>query len=403
MDRETIRVGLGGTAVVSVAFGMSRYAYGLTLPDVREEFGLSELLLGVIASSTFVGYLVGLVCVPLVESRLGLRAPTTIGGVCGILGAATVALAPHPLVLAVGAVVSGSAAGWVWAPYSDIVTRVVPTRHQATVLAIITTGTGVGLIGLAALGLLAVFESWRLTWIGIAAAAGVATVLNLREVPRLAARRAATRGTRRSPWRRRMVPPLTYAVLYFAVTTVYFTYAGQVGRGGGLPPASASLLFAMIGLGGLVAIGTGGLAHRLGPTWLGISSVVLVSASLVLLAEASGSLTLILVSAVLAGMGFMVGSSLLAIWTAQVVPDRPGEAFTVALVIGAVTSIAAPAGMGALIPVVGRAEMLLLVALGCVLGTVVLAAQRPVRRAWARLWVRSPSPQGTGGSGTVQA
>jgi len=397
VDKQTIGVGLGGTAVVSVAFGMSRYAYGLTLPDVREEFGLSELLLGVIASSTFAGYLLGLLCVPVLESRFGLRAPTTVGGVCGVLGAATVALAPNAAVLAAGAVVSGSAAGWVWAPYSDIVTRVVPQRHQATVLAIITTGTSVGLMGLAALGLLAVFESWRLTWIGIAVFAVVATMLNLREVPRLAARRATSKGSPRSPWRRRMVPPLVYAVLYFTATTVYFTYAGEVGRGGGLPPASASLLFAMLGLGGLVAVGTGSLTYRLGPTWLGISSVSLVSTSLVVLASAGSSLTLILLSAVLSGMGFMVGSSLLAIWTAQVVPDRPGEAFTVALVIGAITSIVMPAGMGALIPVVGRSQMLVLVALACVVGTTVLATQRPVRRTWARLWVRTSSPQDSGG------
>jgi len=402
VDKQTIGVGVGGTAVVGVAFGMSRYAYGLTLPDVRAEFGLSELLLGVIASSTFAGYLLGLLCVPLVEARLGLRAPTTIGGVCGVVGAATVALSPTPAVLAVGAVLSGSAAGWVWAPYSDIVTRVVTRRHQATVLAIITTGTSVGLIGLAALGLLAVFESWRLTWMGIAVAAGVATALNLREVPNLVAQQAAAKEDRRSPWRRRMVPPLVYAVVYFAATTVYFTYAGEVSRGGGLPATSSSLLFAMLGLGGLVAIGTGRLAYGLGPTWLGISSVTLVSASLVVLALAGSSLTLVLVSAVLSGMGFMVGSSLLAIWTAQVVPDRPGEAFTVALIIGAITSIATPVGMGALIPVVGRTQMLVLVALACASGALVLAAQRPVRRTWARLWVRAPASTGATDPGPVE-
>ncbi|MGB3187580.1 MAG: MFS transporter [Ornithinimicrobium sp.] len=399
VDRQSISVGVGGTAVVSVAFGMSRYAYGLTLPDIREEFGLSELLLGVIASSTFAGYLIGLLCVPLLEARLGPRAPTTIGGVCGVMGAATVALAPTTDILVVGVVISGSAAGWVWAPYSDIVTRVVPRRHQAVVLAIITTGTSIGLMGLAALGTLAVFDWWRLTWVGISVAAVVATALNLRKVPRLAAQRAAAKGDRRSPWRRRMVPPLVYAVMYFAATTAYFTYAGEVGRGDGLPPASASLLFGVLGLGGLVAVGTGGLAYRLGPTWLGISSVTLVSSSLVLLAYAGSSLTLILFSAALSGMGFMVGSSLMAIWTAQVVPDRPGEAFTVALVIGAITSIVVPACMGALIPVVGRSQMLVLVAIACALGTMVLAAQRPVRRTWARLWVRTPAIQSMNGPG----
>jgi hypothetical protein len=73
-------------------------------------------------------------------------------------------------------------------------------------------------------------------------------------------------------------------------------------------------------------------------------------------------------------MGYMVGSSLLAIWTAEVVPDRPGDGFTVALVVGAVTSIAAPAAMGALIPVVGLPVMLLLVAAVTVTGALGISA-----------------------------
>ena len=201
MDRQTAGVGVGGAAVVGVAFGMARYAYGLTLPDVRSEFGLSELLLGLIAGGTFAGYLVGLVAAPRLSARRGPRAPTTVGGVCGVAGAATVALAPSPSVLAAGAVLSGSAAGWVWAPYSDIVSRLVQRRHRPTLLAVITTGTSLGLVALAVLGLLASPVSWRLTWAGIAVAAAVAALVTLRAVPRLRPRRV--RGAaRESPWRR---------------------------------------------------------------------------------------------------------------------------------------------------------------------------------------------------------
>lgn len=362
MDRTTLGVGLGGAAVVGVAFGMARYAYGLTLPDVRQEFGLSELLLGLIASGTFAGYLVGLVSVPALTARRGPRAPTTVGGVCGVVGAATVALAPAPWVLAAGAVLGGSAAGWVWAPYSDIVTEVAPRRHQRTLLAVITTGTSLGLVVLAALALLGTFTSWRLTWAGIALAAAVAAVVNLRAVPRLDARGRDAGARRRSPWSRAMVAPLTYTVLYFAAITVYFTYASEAARGGGLAESAAPLLFALVGVGGLVGLRTGRITRAAGSTAVGVGSVWVVAGALVLLALGRSSLPLALVSAVLLGAGYMVGSSLLAIWTAQVVPERPGDGFTLALVVGAVTSISAPAAMGALIPLAGLPEMLVLVA-----------------------------------------
>lgn len=384
VDRQTMGVGVGGAAVVGVAFGMARYAYGLTLPDVRSEFGLSELLLGLIASGTFAGYLIGLVSVPRVSARRGPRAPTTVGGVCGVVGATTVALAPSPWILAAGAVLSGSAAGWVWAPYSDIVTKVAPRRHQPTLLAVITTGTSLGLVVLAALALLATLTSWRLTWAGIALAAAVAALVNLRAVPRLNARGRDRDASRKSPWRRAMVPPLTYAVLYFAAITIYFTYASEAARSGGLGASAAPLLFALIGVGGLVALRTGRMTRAVGTTAVGVGSVCLVSCALVLLGLGRTSLPLTLFSAILLGMGYMVGSSLLAIWTAQVVPDRPGDGFTVALVVGAVTSIAAPAAMGALIPVFGLPEMLVLVAAVTAVGATGLAVRPRPRAAIAR-------------------
>ncbi len=372
VDSSTIRVGIGGAAVVGVAFGMARYAYGLTLPDVRSEFGLSELLLGLIASGTFAGYLIGLLSAPRLASRQGPRAPTTVGGVCGIVGCATVALAPSPWVLAAGAVLGGSAAGWVWAPYSDIVSEVVPRRHRPTLLAVITTGTSAGLVGLAALGMLGALVSWRLTWAGIALSAAVAAFVNLRTVPRLKARRSDTNTPRRPLLRRAMVRPLAYAVLYFAAITVYFTYASDAARSGGQAASAAAALFAVIGVGGLIAVRTGRMARAFGSSVVGGASICVVGGALVLLSIGRASLPLVLLSALLFGVGYMVGSAVLAIWTARVVADRPGDGFTVTLVVGAATSIAVPVVMGALIPVVGLPMMLVLTAVVAVVGAVIV-------------------------------
>jgi hypothetical protein len=126
------------------------------------------------------------------------------------------------------------------------------------------------------------------------------------------------------------------------------------------------------------------MARAVGSPAVGAGSVLVVSGALLLLGLGHTSLPLTLVSALLLGMGYMVGSSLLAIWTAQVVPDRPGDGFTLALVVGAITSIAAPAAMGALIPVLGLATMLVLVAVVAALGAIGLAALSRPRAAVAR-------------------
>ena len=371
--------------MVGVAFGMARYAYGLTLPDMQAEFDLSEQLSGLVASATFVGYLIGLLGVPVLVARRGPRAPTSVGGVCGALGCAMVALSPNAAVLATGAVLAGSAAGWGWAPYSDVLRAVADPRHRPTLLAVVTTGTGVGLVGLGALGLLAPLVSWRLTWAGIAVAAAVAATLNLRLVPALSPPERQEGGQRLHLGRLlgRLLVPLLYTVTYFVAITVYFTYASDAAEEAGLADWAPALVFALIGLGGLVAFWTGRMTAALGPAGVGAASLGVVGLALGGLGLASGA-PLVLGSAVVLGAGFMVGSSVLAIWTAHVEPERPGTAFTVALVVGAVTSIVTPAVTGSLVPSAGLGTVLVSSGAVAVVSAVALAAGLPVGAAVRR-------------------
>ncbi|WP_269429756.1 MFS transporter [Arthrobacter sp. L77] len=82
--------------MVGVASGTARYGYGLTLPDLRQDLGLSELVLGLVASATFAGYLTGLLLAGPLAAHYGSRAPTTVGGVSGALGAGIVTVAHCP-------------------------------------------------------------------------------------------------------------------------------------------------------------------------------------------------------------------------------------------------------------------------------------------------------------------
>ncbi|MEZ0165730.1 MFS transporter [Kineococcus sp. LSe6-4] len=378
------RVGLAGAAVVGVAFGMARYAYGLTLPAVRQDLGLSEVVLGLVASATFAGYLAGLLLAGPLAARRGPRACTSVGGGCGALGAVVVAAAPSPGWLAAGAVLAGSAGGWAWAPYSDIVTRTVPVPRRSRALALVTTGTSGGLVLLGALAVLALSGSWRLVWAGVAVAAVGAAVVNLLLVPPLAPparspRRTAGPGATTGLVGRLRVP-LAYSLVYFAVVVVYFTYAADLLAGGDVP-AAVPALYAAVGLSGVVALATGTFARRLGSARVAALSLVTVGLALTLLALAGTSLTATVVSAGTFGVGYMTGSAVLAVWTAEVVPARAGAAFTVCLVVGALTSVAAPALAGALIPTLGLGPLLLGTAGVSLLGGAALLVPRRSRAA----------------------
>jgi predicted MFS family arabinose efflux permease len=371
------RVGLAGAAVVGVAFGVARYAYGLTLPDVQRELGLSELVLGMVASATFAGYLAGLLLAGPLAARRGSRAPTTLGGCCGALGAMTVTFAQSPWLLSVGVVLAGSAGGWVWAPYSDIVARTVPAQQRARALAIITTGTSGGLVVLGGLGVLATLGSWRLVWGGTALAATAAAVVNLLLVPRTAPVARPDRGADDPPLARTLRVPAAYSVVYFAAVTLYFTYAADALESADLPPAAVPALYAVIGVTGVAGVLTGSIAGRVGSQRVASLCLVTVAAALTLLGSASDSLVATAVSACIFGMGYMTGSAVLAVWTAELVPHRAGAAFTGCLVTGALSAVAAPAVAGAVIPSLGLGTLLVLTAAVSLVSGVALGWRPP--------------------------
>lgn len=375
------RVGVAGAAVVGVAFGMARYLFGLTLPDVRDDLGMSELLLGLVAGGTSAGYLVGLLLTGPLAAALGPRAPTTVGGACGAVGCLVVALAQAPWVLALGAVLAGTAAGWVWSPYSDIVGRVATSGEGPRLLAGISTGTSGGLAALGVLALVAPTGSWRLLWAATGVAALAAGVLNLRLVPALSPHRVARTEEGGALRWRALARPVGFAAVFVAACIVYFTYATDAARQGGLGGVAAPVVFVLVGTTGLVALWTGALSDRIGVSRLAGLCALAVGVALVLLATLNQSLPALALSAAVFGAGYMTGSAVLVIWTAQVQPRRPGTAFTVALVVGGASAVLAPVLVGALVPTVGLPALLLGYAAAAVLsGCWLVARQQSTER-----------------------
>lgn len=367
-----MRVGAAGAAVVGVAYGMGRFCFGLTLPDLRVDPSLSatgvpDAVLGLIAGGTFAGFLAGIVGAPLLAARRGPRAPTTVGGVCGALGALVVVLAGSPLVLAVGAVLAGSAAGWVWAPYSDVVAALARPERRPRLMSLISTGTCAGLV-LVGLVAIAAGTQWRAVWAAVAVCSTVAALVNLRWVPSLPARPTAGNPV---PWRS-LRAPAVYAVVYQAGTAVAFTYSAEVATRAGLSAGVRPLLFVIIGVLGTAALFTGAMAARVGPHRVAAGCLAGIAASLVVLAAGDRSPVLALAAAVVLAPGYMIGAAALAVWTAAVVPADPGRALSGAMVVGAVGAIVSPIVVGALVAPLGLPVLILATGLLCATTAVAL-------------------------------
>lgn len=344
---------IGGLLAIGVSFGFARYGYGLFLPEIRREFDLSVAFVGIIGSATYAGYLVALLAVGVYATRLGPRVLVGIGGGSAVVGMGLVAIAPKLPWLAAGLVLAGTSPAWAWAPYSDAVDMVVARGRRERVLAIVPAGTAVGTAIVGPLALVANGDSWRHAWLAMAAGAVLVTVYNVYAVP--ARRTPHERVESNLPidlrWflRRPAAPLYATALSYGLVGSFYWNYATEAIAGatdGGT--ATTAMFWTVMGFAGIAGVFAGVLLSRAG---LGRSSALLFAAlavAVALLGLAPGSLAAACASAILYGPAFMGVSSLLAVWSYQVFPERPTTGFSATLVSLGAGTIVGPATLGLL-------------------------------------------------------
>ncbi|PSL06876.1 putative MFS family arabinose efflux permease [Haloactinopolyspora alba] len=344
------RLGLAGLAGVGVSFGFARYGYGLFLPEIRDEFGMSVSLVGLVGSASYVGYLGALVLVGLLSSRVGPRVLVVIGGSSAAVGTALVGLAPGVGVLTVGLVMAGTSPGWIWAPYSDAVDRMVPADARARVLALIPSGTAFGVAVAGPVAMVAHGSAWRYAWLVFAAGSAVATVLNARVLPAGPPQR--TGGSSVGPplrWfvRRAAMPLYVTAVSYGVVGAVYWLLAVEaVTAGAGTGGVVRAVFWTLMGVAGTAGVATGAVFVRFGLRWAHRALFAALAVAVALLGVLAHVPVAVGVSAVVYGPAFMAGSALLAVWSYRVFPERPTTGFSATVFFLGVGTVLGPAVVG---------------------------------------------------------
>ena len=363
------RLGLAGFSATAVTFGPARNGYGLFLPEIRDEFGLSTQVLGFMASGLYVGYLAALLAVGLLAARTGPRLPVLAGLLSTGVGTALVAISPNPAVLAAGVVLAGTGAGWSWAPYNDAAGRAVPAPSRDRVLSVISTGTtfGIAVTGLAALCAAAYGLPWRAAWFAFAAGSLAVAALNAALLPRGPAN-TAEKKTPGWPglgwfWCAASAPLFGVALSFGVVNAVYWSFAVDLVSGAaGSAPATGPLLYVALGVFGFSGLATGDAVARFGLRRTLATTLVSLGVAAGLLGVAPGSFPAVAASAVLFGSGVMFMSALLSVWSSDVFRERPSTGFSAALLLFGVGSTAGSAVVGAMADRYGLGGIFLLVA-----------------------------------------
>lgn len=189
---------LTGVFVTLVVIVFARLAYGLVLPDMRLDLGLSIQRAGTLASITALGY-VGFVLIGgMAAARWGARNTVLFGVSTVALGFTGLSLSSGYAFLIVFMAMLGVGTAFSYAPMVSLLATWFPAR-RGLVIGFLTSGVGLGMftIGLLVPWLQGMFGtgSWRVIW-GVFAATGAVVslmvALFVRDPPAIAVQEGET-------------------------------------------------------------------------------------------------------------------------------------------------------------------------------------------------------------------
>lgn len=304
-----------GTSLIAVTYGLVRLAYGLFLPDVQAELGLSTTVAGYVSSGASLSYCTAAV-IGFVAAGRRPRLLVLGAGLSAAVGAAGMASAQHPTPFAVAAVIGSAGAGMA----SPAMVRVVAGNSSLAVRerdqASVNAGTGPGLVaaGLLALVLL---PDWRLAWFlaALVAVAATGAVLVL-DRDRAMADDHADPPTR--SWLVSHRDLLVATLLMGAGSGAVWNYGRTLLVDAGAGERASILAWVALGLGGMAVIGTARLLDRLGPAaaWGATTSVAAAATGVLGLGASHGVLSL--AACAVFGWSFVAATGALIAWTSRI-------------------------------------------------------------------------------------
>ncbi len=386
-EPSPVLLALALSLAAAVSLGITRFAYGLLLPVMREDLGWSYTLAGAMNTANAVGYLVGALTAPALMRRWGVSATVMIGAIGGSLFMALSGFfrAAEPLLLQRG--LAGIASSWLFVA-GGLLTAQLAARHAGQsgwLLGLYYGGTGWGIVASAAIvpAVMTWNGQWPWAWwmlallCALATAVMTPTVRRLREAP--AQSTGAAAGTA-LPWRRFM--PMLAGYACFGIGYIgYMTFVLALLREQGVSTSNRTLFYAALGL-AVVA------SARI---WAGLLDRYREGQALAVLNGSLGLATIIpaitaelwalLLSGILFGGVFL---SVVASTTAWVRHNLPAglwpQGITLFTVVFAIGQVVGPTAVGAIADGSGGLVAGLL-ASACVLGvgSAVAMGQRPLR------------------------
>ena len=316
---------LFGAALVAISYGLARFAFGLFVPPIRAELGLSTYWIGIIGALPLISFLLATIIAPFAADRLGARNTAVLSSAFGVVGLVLISQSAGVVSLGLGVFACGICTGLMMPALTAAMQALVRRRLHGRVSSVMNAGTSVGVV-VAVPAVLFLAGAWRFAYLSFAVLAGIGLVAAWYFIPSVSkivpANAAPPPAISSLQWSRLLRLSLFAFVMGF-ISAGYWIFAPDlVVTLGALPPSATGWLWLAVGIAGLGGAMVADLADRNNPPITHALMLMMMAASLALLAASPGQLALAVFSALVFGLAYMSLTGLYLLTGIRLLPGR---------------------------------------------------------------------------------